>query len=109
MMNKLTKILPVLAIVAGIGGAFGFGAQENPCNTELTGYQSATEPIGTPSENEDLRIPGNFGPVGIGNYDCAAQAGTCRWLFADDPGTPEMDEVWIECPGTLNQHTPPAR
>ncbi len=100
-MTKLMKILPMLAIVAGIGGAFGFSAQQDPClQIGSVGYsfepsEEFPVPELPPAEQEGItRIDGELGP-GASNYTCSTSPNHCRWIYI------EADEEWKECPGTL--------
>lgn len=91
----------MLAIVAGIGGAFGFSAQQDPC-LQLGSIGYNFEPSGgypvpelPPEEQEGItQISGVYGP-GANNYTCVSSTNTCRWVYI------EADEEWRECPGTL--------
>ena len=93
-MTKLIKILPVLAIVAGIGGAFGFSAQQDPCEERNhIGYEytGEGEPSGDPEGQEDLRELGKF----TADFGCDESSDICHWVYLED------ENEWIPCEGDL--------
>lgn len=93
MMTKLMKILPMLAIVVGIGGAFGFANVQADCEKEdLIGYDYAGPGVPTDPPAIQLgltQIPGNFNQ----DYFCDEQTEpTCRWVYTEN-------EEWVRCSG----------
>lgn len=102
-MTNLFKILPILAIVVGIGGAWANQANDNPCTTRGTEGYVKTDP-----SNPDPQLPpgdeiGNGNLQGEGelgnNFRCVTNPEEkCFWAYA--PEHPEADENgWMECDG----------
>lgn len=93
------KILPIIAIVVGIGGAWANQAQDSPCQTDGTpGYEKVDaglpNPTDAPINEPNMQSVGTLGT----NFECnRQQPQTCFWTYA--PGHPEAVDNWIECIG----------
>jgi len=100
LMKRLFKILPILAIVVGIGGAWANQAEENPCTTPGTeGYirTGELEPTSPPDQDPNVMPIGEF-PT---NFTCKAEGDECHWVY--DPESPEANpNGWIKCPGEVD-------
>ena len=90
MMVKLMKILPMLAIVVGIGGAFGFGAKQDPCRDDgHLGYTSQGDGS-APSGTTDPRFLGIYND----DFDCVGSTPqNCHWVY--------VNGQWQQCDGNL--------
>jgi len=95
-MSKLFKILPMIAIVVGIGGAWASQAEESPCRVDGTpGYGTPLDMDAPPD------APSNSGIAELGEFNssftCSGNENTCHYVYeSPEPGQPKE---WIECPG----------
>jgi hypothetical protein len=99
-MKRLFKILPILAIVVGIGGAWAYQAEENPCSDPSV--ESYGEPLDMDAAPD---APTNAGIEELGhlqsNFKCNGVSNTCHYVY-ESPGEGQPKE-WISCPGNFER------
>lgn len=100
-MTNLFKILPILAIVVGIGGAWVSQADENQCETiGTTGYDTPPNPL-QPLEHPDnntITVLGKFNE----DFSCQTSNNQCHWVY--DPDSPSATPGgWVQCMGDFEE------
>ncbi len=97
-MSKLFKFLPVLAIVAGLVGAFGFSNVQSECEVDdHIGYSYSG--TGNPPLPFNPSNPLPAGLTSLGQYgtdfDCSASGSNCHWVYV--PASGGTAAHWIQC------------
>ncbi|MEC3879324.1 hypothetical protein [Parapedobacter sp. 10938] len=89
----------MLAIVAGIGGAFGFSATQDPCEEENHigyTYNGAGMPTEPPEDQENLT---ELGRLDL-DFECDEAPDICHWVYVEEEGE---QSKWVPCEGELAQ------